>query len=231
MKCKWEQWSFSLRYATGSKVTSDRTRDLLHYSINPLLHYSITPLLYHEHMQTHTYIHTQQTHTPTEDFDLMKWKVPNQTKGDGVFVCVSQEAAEGGRLIIMAGPERSKWKSIKSCVLCIWYHSTYSTPSIPMSPSSPIKVPPTSCGVCVCVCACLPALVCVRVHVCVYGCLGSCVRMHVCVVCACVCVCICAHLCVCVCAFTCVLACECVCVCESFWPNLMLPCGLIRQLQ
>jgi hypothetical protein len=32
----------------------------------------------------------------------------------------------------------------KPCVWCIWYHSTYLAPTITTSPSSPIKVSPSS---------------------------------------------------------------------------------------
>jgi hypothetical protein len=49
----------------------------------------------------------------------------------------------GGRLIIMAGTELMEW--YKTCVWCIWYHSTNSAPAITTSQSSPTKVPPTSC--------------------------------------------------------------------------------------
>ena len=42
-------------------------------------------------------------------------------------------------------PIHKGYRSWKSCVWFIWYHSPYSTPAITTSPSSPIKVPPTSC--------------------------------------------------------------------------------------
>lgn len=53
----------------------------------------------------------------------------------------------GGRLIIISGTERMDWhQSHGNHVWCIWYHSTNSTPAISTSPSSPIKVLPTSCA-------------------------------------------------------------------------------------
>ena len=73
-----------------------------------------------------------------------------------VFVCVlyvkhnmsvSVEAAKG-RTAHNNGWNQANGMALDTWKPFIWYHSTDSAPAITTSPSTPIKVPPTSCGQC-----------------------------------------------------------------------------------
>jgi hypothetical protein len=77
---------------------------------------------------------------------LTRWPVERQYAGGHLN---QWRLLRGGRLIL-TGMERMgmAFNTWQLFVWCIWYHSTYSAPDITTAPSSPIKVPPTSCDLC-----------------------------------------------------------------------------------
>ena len=93
-----------------------------------LLHWLCAHTLDSTHTFTHTYTdtptHTTYTHTPVEAAE-------GRTAHNNVW---------NGAI----GMALNTWKL---CGWCIWYHFTNSALAITMSPSSPIKVPPTSCAI------------------------------------------------------------------------------------